>query len=161
MKPENEIGSGSIVARLDTMGATASTLCAVHCALMPMVVTSLPFIGLSILADEATENFGLFLSASLGVSSLSLGYRKHRSRQALATLVLGLVFLALGRVVEGRAYEPIGIPLIVAGGLTIVGSHVMNRYLCRNCQASLPTCEQTIGNAPSPFQAGPKPGDLP
>src|SRR5690349_16997900 len=75
---------------LDTAGATASFLCAIHCALMPLVITLLPLIGLAFLADHRVE-WALFgLSAIVGVSSLCFGYREHRSRRALAILAVGL-----------------------------------------------------------------------
>ena len=52
---------------LDKAGATASLACAVHCALMPLVVTLLPLVGLGFLADERTEWALLGLSAPAGV----------------------------------------------------------------------------------------------
>ena len=40
-----------IISTLDRSGASVSILCALHCALTPMVLTLLPAIGLGILAD--------------------------------------------------------------------------------------------------------------
>jgi hypothetical protein len=42
-------------ARLDSIGITASTLCAIHCAAMPLLFTSLPLLGLGFLANAWVE----------------------------------------------------------------------------------------------------------
>src|SRR5579871_842397 len=119
---------------LDNAGATASLLCAVHCALMPMIVTLLPLMGLGFLANEATEWGLVALSATLGISSLCLGYRRHRSRRAPAVLALGMGLLATGRVAEHRDLGRFGVALVVGGGLTIAAAHLYNRHLCRTCR---------------------------
>jgi hypothetical protein len=120
--------------QLDRVGATASLLCAVHCAVLPLVVTLLPLVGLSFLADERVEWMLVGLSAALGITSLCLGYREHRSRRALGVLGIGLALLALGRILEGQHIEPWGVPIVVAGGLTMAGAHLLNRRLCHDCR---------------------------
>ena len=121
-------------AALDRVGATASFLCAIHCALMPLVVTLLPLAGLAFLADERVEWALITLSAVLGVSSICLGYRRHRSRWALIVLSVGLALLVLGRIIHESSAEGIlGVALLVAGGLVIAASHVINRRLCNSC----------------------------
>lgn len=124
--------------RLDAAGATASFLCALHCALMPFVVTVLPLLGLSFLASEPVEWALVALSATLGIGSLCLGYRAHRSRRALAVLSAGLALLVLGRVAEERGWELYGVPLMVCGGLTIMTAHFINLRLCRACRVCRP-----------------------
>lgn len=119
---------------LDKMGAAAALTCAVHCAAMPLVITLLPLFGLTFLADERLEWGLLALSASLGVSSLCLGYREHRSRRALAVLAVGLSLLALGRISEEREWGRWAVLVVVAGGSTVAASHLLNRRLCRTCR---------------------------
>ncbi len=125
---------------LDAAGATASLLCAIHCALMPFVVTLLPLVGLSFLASETTEWLLLALSATLGISSLCLGFRAHRSRRALAVLAVGLALAATGRIAEHGGSTPFlphlpGVALLVVGGVLVALSHGLNFYLCRACLA--------------------------
>ncbi len=126
---------------LDTAGAAASFLCAVHCAVMPFILTLLPLIGLSFLASEPVEWGLLALSALLGVSSLCFGYRRHRRGNALAFLAVGLALLAGGHGIEARGAEAWGTCLVVAGGLTIAFSHQINHRLCRACR----TCHPKTG----------------
>ena len=40
---------------LDKLGMTASLTCAVHCMAMPLVITILPYVGLSFIASEGFE----------------------------------------------------------------------------------------------------------
>jgi hypothetical protein len=119
---------------LDNAGMTASLLCAAHCALLPIVVTLLPLVGLSFLAHETTEWMLLGLSAALGMSSLCLGFRQHRSRRALAVLSAGLALLAGGHMVEHLEVGEFGVALVVLGGLTVAAAHWVNRRLCLACR---------------------------
>jgi hypothetical protein len=126
-----------VLAYLDASGMSMSLLCAVHCALMPLVVTILPWIGLGILAEDGAESILLGLSASLGIASSYLGYRVHRSGWSVILLAAGLGLLASGRIVEGWEYETIGLPLLVGGGLVVASSHLLNRRLCQTSSGNL------------------------
>lgn len=128
---------------LDKAGATASLACAVHCAVMPLVVTLLPLLGLSFLADERMEWMLLGLSALLGSCSLCLGYREHRKWQALLPLSLGLTALVLGRLLEERHSEAAGVAGVVLGGCMVAAAHFVNRRLCRACRVC--RVEKTAG----------------
>jgi hypothetical protein len=119
---------------LDNAGMTASLMCAAHCALLPIVVTLLPVVGLGFLAHETTEWMLLGLAAALGMSSLCLGFRRHRSRRALVVLSAGLALLAGGRMVEHLEVGEFGVALVVLGGLTVAGAHWVNRRLCLACR---------------------------
>lgn len=123
---------------LDATGATASLLCALHCAAMPLVVTMLPLVGLSFLATDLAEWALVGLSATLGVTSLCLGYKEHRSRWPLGVLAGGLALLALGRIAEHRELEALGVPLLFVGGVVVAASHFANHRLCRACRLCHP-----------------------
>lgn len=130
---------------LDKAGAAASLTCAIHCAAMPLVVTLLPLVGLSFLADERLEWGLLAVSASLGVSSLCFGFREHGSRRALVILAVGLSLLALGRISEERAWGGWAVPVVVAGGCTVAASHLLNRRLCHTCRRCRSEVQKTEG----------------
>src|SRR4028119_2491228 len=108
---------------LDNAGMMASLLCAAHCALLPIAVTLLPLIGLGFLAHETAEWVLLGLAALLGISSLCLGFRQHRSRRAMVVLSAGLALLASGHMVEHLEVGEVGVALVVVGGLTVAAAH--------------------------------------
>ncbi|MGE3818029.1 MAG: MerC domain-containing protein [Isosphaeraceae bacterium] len=118
---------------LDAFGVGAALLCAVHCASMPIVIALLPLLGLGFSAVESAEYPLVGLSATLGVTSLCLGYRRHRSRRALAVLAGGLTLLVLGRVAEACGAETVGVVPAVLGGCFVAVAHLTNRRLCRTC----------------------------
>lgn len=122
---------------LDKVGATASLTCAIHCALMPFVITLLPLMGLSFLADQRVEWMLLGISAVIGITSLCLGFREHRSRRALAILSVGIALVAMGRILEIDKKGIWGVPIVVFGGIIIAGAHLLNQRLCQTCR----TCQ--------------------
>ncbi len=116
---------------LDRLGITASTLCAIHCAVLPFVITVLPIWGMGFLANEAVEITMIAVSLVLGVWSLSSGYRKQHQRiMPLLVLILGFIFIAFGHFSDLEALEPVLIPL---GGFTIALAHYLNLRLLKTC----------------------------
>ena len=122
------------VSRLDRAGATASFLCAIHCALMPLIITMLPLLGLSFLASEPVEWMLLAASAALGSSSLCLGFRQHRERRVFLVLGMALTFLLAGRLFDEHNVGAWGPVLMVLGGLTMMSAHLINHRLCHACK---------------------------
>ena len=121
--------------KLDRAGATASFLCAIHCAIMPLIITFLPLLGLSFLASEPVEWGLLLASATLGSWSLCLGFRQHRSRRVFMVLGMALAFLVAGRVFDEHNFGVWAPILMVLGGFTMMSAHLLNHRLCHACNA--------------------------
>ncbi|MFC3559197.1 MerC domain-containing protein [Pedobacter jamesrossensis] len=118
---------------LDKLGITASTFCAIHCAIVPLLLTFLPLWGLGFLADERVEIFMIVISLLLGIWSMSSSYRKlHRKVTPSIILITGFLLIALGHFSGIKHLEPILIPF---GGLAIAAAHFVNLKLARNCPA--------------------------
>lgn len=118
---------------LDRLGITASTLCAIHCAAVPFLLTFLPLWGLGFLADEKVEIFMIILSLCLGIWSMSSSYRKlHQKVMPSIILIAGFSLIAMGHFSGITQLEPILIPL---GGFTIASAHFINLRLVRSCSA--------------------------
>lgn len=116
---------------LDKVGISASVACAIHCALLPIVFTLLPIIGLEFLANPAIELGMIALSLSLAIFALLGAYKKHRKSMPFVILMLGFAFIALGHLLAGL--ESIFIPL---GGLLIAIAHFINLKLTKSCNHS-------------------------
>lgn len=132
MKREIELQSvrkNNIAARLDGIGFTASTLCAVHCALMPFVATLLPLVGLGVLAELWVEISITVFSLAIGIGSLIPSYRKYHQNKAPLTILMAGFMLVFGAHFLGfHELEPVLVPL---GGFSIAASHYLNWKLSR------------------------------
>src|SRR5215472_12124110 len=80
----------------DRIGATASLICALHCAALPFVLAVLPTLGLGFLADHLFERIFIACASALAITMLLRGYRHHHDRRALTLLAPGLVLLWIG-----------------------------------------------------------------
>lgn len=115
---------------LDRFGATGSILCAVHCALLPLLIAALPSLGVALWQDDGLER-GFVLFASLfGVASLGWGWRRHRAIRALGLLLPGLAMLwaAVLYLPLHQARVPHAMAMTLGG--TLVGlAHIVNLRL--------------------------------
>jgi hypothetical protein len=117
---------------LDTVGASASTLCAIHCALMPLL-GGLPLVGLELFGHPACEQGLLFASSFLAGASLIRSYRRrHRQQRAVLLFLAGVAAMwAAHLVLEGPAEIAAG----ACGAAGLVAAHLINWSLCRRCCA--------------------------
>jgi hypothetical protein len=115
--------------RIDRFGAFASMLCAIHCALLPVVFGVLPALGLGFLANHAYEQAFVGFAILLASISLWFGLRKHGSYLAFLFLVPGIILLIAG-VLIGFDHSSSGHALIVSiGGSLVALSHLANLRL--------------------------------
>ncbi len=115
---------------LDRVGATGSLLCAIHCALLPLLIVLLPSLGIAAwLGEDFERGFVLFVTL-LGVFTLGWGYRRHRQVRPLGLLLPG--FAALW---TGVLYTPLHHALLphaitmTLGGMMVGLAHLTNLRL--------------------------------
>lgn len=111
----------------DAIGIGASMACAIHCALLPLLFTSLPLFGLNIIHNTGFELGMIGLALAIGTYSLSHGYRKHH--HSLVPLVLfftGFTFLVLKQFFI--RYETW---LLIPAVTLIISAHLLNYRSCR------------------------------
>ncbi len=115
---------------LDRMGIWASSLCALHCLLLPIMIPLIPYIGASFVAQDWFERSILTISMVIGFWALLSGfYRYHRQIYPIYSLVLGgLIYW--NKDMFGEAYEPF---TIAVGALLIIAAHIINFKLCKSC----------------------------
>ena len=66
----------------DALGIATSIACAIHCALLPLILTSLPLFGVNIINNVSFELFMILLAFCIGAYSLYHGWKKHHHRFA-------------------------------------------------------------------------------
>ena len=114
----------------DTLGVSATIACAIHCALLPLLLTSLPLFGINILENAFFEAGMILLAMVIGGYSLWHGYRlHHHSYVPLIIFIAGMFFLTLKQFsVELHLWLLIpAIPLIVS-------AHYLNWRFCRKAR---------------------------
>ncbi len=122
---------------IDKIGVTLSSICAVHCALAPLLITIAPLIGLGFVFEERFET--TFILGTLGLAFLSLVwgfYKSHRSFEPFYILLLAFALVTISRMESITAYLPEPFIMFLAG-LSIACSHIINLKLCKHCD----TCE--------------------
>ncbi|SEW18116.1 MerC domain-containing protein [Chitinophaga arvensicola] len=117
---------------LDSIGIGASVLCAVHCAVLPLMLTVLPLLGSHVLENEKLEYGLLSFSFAVGCFSLGRGYlRHHRRLTPMLLFAVGFALLLGGHfVIDGGYWEP---AIIFAGAVGITGAHILNLRRCKEC----------------------------
>lgn len=121
-------------ALLDRAGVVASITCAIHCALMPLLVSVLPLAGVGLLAEESAETGFVGAAIAIGLLSLVPSYlQRHGRARPLVIFVGGVAAILLARSFfeESSSFE---IPLVVTGAILIATAHVLNGRLCRSCE---------------------------
>ncbi|WEN13409.1 MerC domain-containing protein [Rhodanobacter sp. AS-Z3] len=116
----------------DRVGAIASFLCAIHCALLPFVLALLPLVGLEFLADHRFER--IFVLCACGLAGLVLyrGYLRHRRALPLRLAVPGLSLLLLGIIFIDVGTPILHSVLVTTGGLLLAAAHFTNLRLDRH-----------------------------
>lgn len=111
----------------DALGITASLACAIHCALLPLFLTSLPLFGVNIIHNIFFEAGMIFLALCIGSYSLFHGFKKHHhSWLPLIVFFAGFIILVLKQFfVEYETW------LLIPAVILIIAAHLMNYRFCR------------------------------
>jgi hypothetical protein len=111
----------------DALGIGASLACAIHCALLPLLMASLPVFGANIIHNMAFEIGMIGLTLCIGSYSLYHGYKKHHHSYLPLTLFLaGFIFLVLKQF-----FVTYHIWLLIPAVILIVAAHFLNYKFCR------------------------------
>lgn len=111
----------------DALGIAASVACAIHCAVLPLLLSSLPILGMNIVDNEGFEYFMIGLAFVIGSYSLWHGYRRHHhSFLPVLMFSIGIVLLIAKQV--WHEFQLVFLPFAI---LLIIGAHLLNYKACR------------------------------
>lgn len=109
------------------MGIAASLACAIHCALLPLVFTSLPVFGTNVIENKVFEIIMVVLAFAIGAYSLYHGWKKHHHNFLPGIVFLmGFIFLVLKLFFV--QYENW---LLVPAVTGIISAHFINFRACK------------------------------
>lgn len=107
---------------LDALGVTTSVLCAIHCAILPLAVASLPVMGINIIHNTPFEYGMIGLAFIIGTAALWHGFNRHHHRLTPWLLFTGGMILLIAKEIWPK-YELIFLPFAVS---LIVLAHWLN-----------------------------------
>ena len=113
---------------LDRFGATGSLICAIHCALLPLLLAAIPTLGLSAWLGDGFELAFIAFATSVGIFSLVYGYRRHHRIRALGVLLFGLLLLWSGLLYGPWHHGSVALhaAVMTLGGTLIGIAHLLN-----------------------------------
>ena len=92
--------------RVDRIGILASILCAIHCALTPVLLILLPTFGKA-WAHPSTHWGMAIVVIPIAVFMMRKGYQKHKRMWVVATGSVGIAFIIVGSILP---YVELGQP---------------------------------------------------
>ncbi len=129
--------------RLDKVAISLSAICLLHCLLTPVVITLVPILTSSALAQEDLfHQLLLWAIIPISASALFIGCRKHRNFSILFSGSIGMSILVLaaflGHDVLSHSSEQW---LTVLGGLVLAYSHYLNYKACQSISCGASDCQ--------------------
>lgn len=115
-------------ASMDRYGMAVSLGCAVHCAAMPVALTTLSTMGMGWLGEPAFEWTILLITFAIGSTRLVQSYRVHRNPQCLILFAMGLLCFTIAKaeLTDFEYSEPVWMTL---GGILVAIAHFRNLRL--------------------------------
>lgn len=111
----------------DALGIATTLACAIHCAVLPLILGSLPILGMNLVNNEGFEYFMIFLAFCIGTYSLWHGYRRHHHN---VTPVM--IFCAgIGLLVAKQVWHEFQYWLLPFAIVMIISAHLLNYKACR------------------------------
>ena len=112
----------------DALGIATSIACAIHCALLPLILTSLPLFGVNIINNLSFEFFMILLAFCIGAYSLYHGWKKHHHRSCRSLFFVVGCFLLFSK----QIWRPHELFLLIPAVIFIVSAHYLNLRFCRS-----------------------------
>jgi uncharacterized membrane protein YoaK (UPF0700 family) len=111
----------------DAFGIAASVACAIHCAVLPLILSSLPLFGINIIENQGFEFIMIALAFILGVYSLYHGRKKHHhSFYPMLLFAAGISLLFIKSMLHSH-----NLMLLLPAVSLVVIAHYVNYKLCR------------------------------
>ncbi len=118
---------------IDNLGITISSICAIHCVLLPAIFIIAPY---SFLASHEFHEALMYFIIPCGLVAFTLGCRKHGDMKVAILGGMGLVCLISALAFHDIFYSEedsegfVSIIVTILGSILLIISHLRNRKLC-------------------------------
>ncbi len=117
----------------DRAGVALSTLCLVHCTVLPLVFLLLPSLAITALGSDRAHV--VLAAALLGISAAAFipGYLRHRRRAVPLLGAFGWTSVVAAAGAETLGHSILGGLVTVIGSTALIAAHRINRSACAQC----------------------------
>jgi uncharacterized membrane protein YjjP (DUF1212 family) len=118
---------------IDNLGITISSVCAIHCLLLPAIFIIAPY---SFLASHEFHEALIYFILPCAAIAFVLGCRKHGDLKVAIMGTLGVLLLASSVLfheifhAEEHSEQLTTVLITIAGSVMLILSHLRNRKLC-------------------------------
>ena len=118
---------------IDNLGITISSVCAIHCVLLPAIFIIAPY---SFLASHEFHEALIYFILPCAAVAFTLGCRKHGDIKVALMGSFGIILLASSILLhevfhsEEHSEELTTVLITIAGSIMLILSHLRNRKLC-------------------------------
>ena len=118
---------------VDNLGITISSICAVHCVLLPMIFLIAPY---SFLASHEFHEALIYFILPCAFIAFVLGCRRHKDIKVAAMGTFGIILLGSALLMhdifhsDQHSEEFTTVLITVLGSILLIFSHLRNRKLC-------------------------------
>ncbi|MCX7594308.1 MAG: MerC domain-containing protein [Fischerella sp.] len=130
--------SGRMQRLMDKTAIALSTVCAIHCLFLPVIIVMLPALATTSLGSESFHRFLLWFVFPISVLALMQGCHRHKDRVVVIFGVLGLALLLVTAIAGHHVLSEEGERVATVLGVTALAfGHVRNYRLCRKHKCSI------------------------
>lgn len=120
---------------LDKAAVALSGLCLLHCLLLPVIITLLPF--LDRFSDRHLHAEILIIVLPVSLIALTLGFRRHADKRVVGLGIAGLLLLLVGATLAHNLFGVVADRMLtIAGSVILALAHYRNSRLSRGCRAA-------------------------
>ena len=118
---------------IDNLGITISSVCAIHCLLLPAIFLIAPY---SFIASHEFHETLIYFILPCALIAFVLGCRKHGDMRVAILGTIGIVLLASAVILHETLHSDqhsdslISVLITVMGSMMLIFSHIRNRKLC-------------------------------
>lgn len=114
----------------NALGVSAAVACAIHCALLPLFITTLPLFGIDIIENIYFEAGMMLVAFVIGSLTLGHGYRKHHHK----LLPLFLFISGMLLLVVKHFFIDYVLWLVIPSSILIISAYFLNWRYCRQAK---------------------------
>jgi MerC mercury resistance protein len=109
---------------LDALAISASSICLVHCLVLPVLLVMLPALAAFIALPESFHFWALVAGVPMSALAISIGFARHGRWSPVVLATTGLICLAAGELLCHGSPAEAG--LAVLGSLQLGLAHALN-----------------------------------